>query len=511
MRCQLDEKRQHIPVSTGGGADIRIEGLSWRPLRRRTPVLNQLELSIAAGERILLAGPSGAGKSTLLRALAGVLSTSSAGEITGRVAHGGKPRVSVGYLQQEPLAGVVAETVGRDVAFGLENRGVAREEIRPQVVDVLSAIRFPYGLQHPVAALSGGELQRLMLAGALVLKTPVLLLDEPTSMLDPEAAESVRELLRAVVATTGCTLVVVDHELQPWLDFVDRLVLLGPDGRIVADGPPANVVANSTRSLEDSGVWLPNAGPPSLVDVDSVLVQPYVECPTDLVFVDSVVVDLRQRLADRPSEPRRALDGVSTTLRSGRVLALTGPSGAGKSTLAAVLAGLQRPTTGTVYAASTLATRRGDQPWRWRSVDLASRLAWAPQFPEHGIVATTVSEEILATARACGRDTDGIRSRAAALLETLSLSALADVSPYQLSGGEQRRLMVAAALAHGPCGVIFDEPTVGQDRHTWATVLGAVRAACAAGVAVAMSTHDENAAAALATDRVRLNLGRVVA
>jgi energy-coupling factor transporter ATP-binding protein EcfA2 len=169
MHCRPDEKQHPIPVRAVGGASVRVEGLTWRPLRRRTPVLKSLDLSLAAGERVLLAGPSGAGKSTLLRALAGVLGTESAGDLSGHVTVEGGSSPRVGFLQQEPLAGVVAETAGRDVAFGLENLAVPREQIHTRVADALSDVTFPHGPEHPVAALSGGELQRLMLAGALVL------------------------------------------------------------------------------------------------------------------------------------------------------------------------------------------------------------------------------------------------------------------------------------------------------------------------------------------------------
>jgi energy-coupling factor transport system ATP-binding protein len=206
---------------------------------------------------------------------------------------------------------------------------------------------------------------------------------------------------------------------------------------------------------------------------------------------------------------RLALDGVSTTLIAGQVLAITGPSGAGKSTLTTVLAGLQRPTRGTVRSDPLLRTRQGDEPWRWRSAELATRLSWSPQFPEHGIVTATVLDEVLATARACVRPAEPSYVRATGLLEVMSLSGLTEVSPYHLSGGEQRRLMVAAALAHGPAGVLFDEPTVGQDRRTWATVLGAVKAAATAGSGVAVSTHDETAVAALGATVLRLQEGRV--
>jgi energy-coupling factor transporter ATP-binding protein EcfA2 len=494
-------------------------------------VLRDLELAVGAGERVLVTGPSGAGKSTLLRALAGLLLTNGQGDLSGRISIGGpaghpfgadqfhssgvepveartRPATSIGLLMQDPTAGIVAATVGRDVAFGLENSGVPRAQMWRRVTEALEAVRFPYGLAHPTSALSGGESQRLMLAGSLVLGAPLLLLDEPTSMLDPAAAAAVRGLLQSVIAATCCTAIIVEHRLEPWLDFVDRLVVLGADGQLLANGRPDRVLAEQSEGLAASGVWLPEAEPPELLTIDPGLTGPDASAPSELVTAEDVAVVLSRRRRGREAVVTRALDGVSASLRSGEALAVTGSSGAGKSTLTAVLAGMQRTTSGRVQSSPALATRHGREPWRWRSRDLASRLAWVPQSPEHGVVASSVLDEVLATSRARGRDSAAAKRRANGLLEALSLASLTAVSPYHLSGGEQRRLMVAAALAGGPLAVLLDEPTVGQDRRTWAAVVGALRSARGAGAGISLSTHDQLAVSALADVELRLDSGR---
>jgi energy-coupling factor transporter ATP-binding protein EcfA2 len=510
-----DEKQPTITApETTGGADVTIDHLTWTPIRRRTPVLDDLSLTISAGQRVVIVGPSGAGKSTLLRAIAGLLLTAGHGRLEGSVRVDGREPGSVpgdvGLLMQDPTASVVAETVGRDVAFGLENRRMPRPEIWRQVHRALDAAGFPYDVGHPTSALSGGETQRLTLAGNLALGSHVLLLDEPTSMLDPGAATTVRQAIRADVERRGATTIIVEHHFEPWLDFADRLIVLGRCGTIVADGALREVLANHRMRLAAEGVWVPGLGNPTLAPVDEALVAPWLGVPRNLVTATDLRVELTASLVDRHRPPTVALDGVDASLTAGRCLAVTGASGAGKSTLVSVLAGLRRPTAGDVVSAPELATRKGRAPWRWTSRDLTARLSWAPQTPEHGVVTSTVREEVRASARASGRAGARADARADGLLETFGLTHLGSASPYHLSGGEQRRLMVVAALVHGPAGVLLDEPTVGQDRQTWATVLGAVAAARDAGVAVALSTHDADTVDALADDRLTLANGRVV-
>ncbi|MEP6666028.1 MAG: ATP-binding cassette domain-containing protein, partial [Nocardioidaceae bacterium] len=424
--------------------------------------------------------------------------------------HTGSIPGDVGLLMQDPIASVVAETVGRDVAFGLENRRVPRPVIWQQVRRALDAAAFPYDVDHPTGALSGGETQRLALAGSLALGSRVLLLDEPTSMLDPGAATTVREAIRAYVERRGATTIIVEHHFDPWLDFADRLIVLGRAGTIIADGKPRDVLETHREALAAEGVWVPGLGTPALHPVDAALVSPWLDAPRSLVEAADVRVELSTSLVDRHRPPTVALDGVSASLVAGRCLAVTGVSGAGKSTLVSVLAGLRRPTSGDVVSAPELATRKGRTPWLWSSRDLTARLSWAPQTPEHGVVASSVRHEVRASAEACGRAGAQADARADGLLDAFGLSHLMTASPYHLSGGEQRRLMVAAALVHGPAGVLLDEPTVGQDRQTWAIVLGAVAASRGAGAGVALSTHDIDAAEALADDRLRLANGRLV-
>ena len=261
------------PRTAGTGASVEVDGLTWRPYGRAQPVLTDLSLRLEAGERVLLVGPSGSGKSTVLRAVAGLLLTADAGDLSGTVlvdgVAPGSVAGSVGLVLQDPGAGVVASTAARDVAFGLENLGMPRDAMAAPVAAALNEVGLGHLADASPLTLSGGEQQRLALAGALAMSPRVLLLDEPTAMLDPANAASVRRVVGDVVRARGLTTVVVEHRLGPWVDLVDRIVVLGPDGSVVADGPPATVLAQRGAELTAMGIWVPGQPDPEPVDVSA--------------------------------------------------------------------------------------------------------------------------------------------------------------------------------------------------------------------------------------------------
>ncbi|GMA42223.1 hypothetical protein GCM10025883_42680 [Mobilicoccus caccae] len=198
----------------------------------------------------------------------------------------------------------------------------------------------------------------------------------------------------------------------------------------------------------------------------------------------------------RRAAPVPALVDVDLTIDAARLTAVRGRSGAGKSSLLSLAAGLERPISGRVVATPGLAGGVGPTaaPSTWASTDLAARIAWVPQRAALTIVGSTVLDSLLATGRALGRPEDEVRSGAESLLADLRLQGLEDRNPHTLSGGELRRLALASGLVHGPSVLALDEPTVGQDRHTWAAVVGLCAAAAGVGMAVLVSTHDDDLA-----------------
>jgi energy-coupling factor transport system ATP-binding protein len=476
---------------TAAARPARIEARGWglRHPGRRAWALRGVDLVVEPGERVLLLGPSGAGKSTLLTALAGLVDPRGGTETEGVVLVDGldprQARDRSGLLFQDPESQLVMGRAGDEVAFGLENRCVPTDAIWPRVDAALAAVEFPYGRDRPTHALSGGEQQRLALAGTLALRPGLLLLDEPTANLDPDGAAGVREVLDRVLDRVGATLLLVEHRVDEAVSLVDRVVVLEAGGGVVADGPPREVFRAHGSALAAAGVWVPDHPPPA---------PPRRDRPVPAVLV------LAERVAYRyPGEPGDAVEGVDLQLRSAEALAITGPNGSGKSTLALMLAGLLEPRIGRVMAAEALSPGHGHEPIaRWPAHELVRRIGTVFQDPEHQFLTRSVREELLLGPRRSGASESVARRRAGELLDRLHLSPLAEANPFTLSGGEKRRLSVATALTTAPALLVLDEPTFGQDRRTWGELLHLLAALRDDGRGVCFVTHDRAFASALA-------------
>lgn len=469
----------------GGAATVEARGWGWRHASRAAWALEGVDVRIDAGERVLLLGASGAGKSTLLHGLAGVLGGDEEGEsagvllVDGVSAAGARGRA--GLVLQDPDSQVILARVGDDVAFGCENLGIPREQIWPRVRAALDAVGLDVALDRPTKALSGGQKQRLALAGALAMRPGLLLLDEPTANLDPAGVAEVRDAVGRALDASGATLVVVEHRVDIWLPFVDRVIVLGARG-VVADGAPDAVLGARGAELADAGVWVPGI-PPALPPA------PARTPGAALVTTHSLSVE---RVRGVP-----VASGIDLEVRAGEALAITGPNGAGKSTLGLTLAGLLRPAAGEVRASDVLAGAAGPTPIDWRSRDLLTRIGMVFQEPEHQLLARTVHEELEVGPRALGLPEGEITMRVDELLERLRLTTLARANPYTLSGGEKRRLTVAAVLASAPQVLVLDEPTFGQDARTWAELVGLLARLRDDGRAIVTITHDLAVAEAL--------------
>ena len=488
-----------VPLGEWAGARVCARGWGWRHAGRKNAALSGVDLDIAPGERVLVLGPSGSGKSTLMGGLAGLLGGAEEGEATGTLTVDGvapaDARGRVGLLMQDPEAQVVLARVGDDVAFGMENFGVAREEIWPRVENSLEAVGLSVPLDHSTTELSGGQKQRLALASILAMGPGLLLLDEPTANLDPSGVAEVRAAVETVVERTGATVVVVEHRVDVWASLVDRVIVVA-DGAIAADGPLDEVLKQQGNALRERGIWLPGddvaaeVGPAPEVAPASSEAAPIARVSDLTIGYDA-------------SAPVRS--GIDLTIERGVSTCIVGANGAGKSTFALTLAGLLSPLEGAVEVETSDGTA-GD-PHEWSSKQLLGRMSMVFQEPEYQFLAATVAEELAIGPRAAGMTDEEIAPLVDEHLEALGLTKLARANPMTLSGGEKRRLSVATALISAPELLILDEPTFGQDRGTWLGLVRLLRAALERGVTLVSITHDPAFVAAMG-QRV-VDLGQV--
>jgi energy-coupling factor transporter ATP-binding protein EcfA2 len=428
----------------------RIEHLTFSYPGGGPPALSDVSLELAAGEVIALLGPSGSGKSTLLRALAGLVPHFHGGSFAGRVAVTGldtrttRPAELAGRVAtvfQDPEDQVVMARVANEVAFGLENLGTAPAEIWPRVDEALEAVDALHLRDRLTFELSGGELQRVCLASALALRPELILLDEPTSQLDPDGAER----FLAAAEGLGSAVVLSEQRIDRALSLATR-VLFVEGGRLLLDAP-----------RDDACGWLAAYRPRYAPGARE-------SSPSPLADDSRLVLDLTG-VSYAYSPGVLALDEVDLEVRRGEVVVLEGPNGSGKTTLAKIIAGLLEPDSG--------------------RIERVGRVGLLLQDPGRYLVRESVLEE---AALAVGGD----RTRARAALSRVGLDALVDRHPRDLSSGERERLGLAAVAVAEPDLLILDEPTRGIDPDRKAAIAAWLEGYASGGRAVLVATHDRS-------------------
>lgn len=529
-----------------GGAVVEITDFGWRHAGRKNPAIANITACVEPGERVLLLGASGAGKSTLLAGIAGVLGDAEDGEQRGSIRVDGKDpaqaRGLVGMVLQDPDSQVIAARVGDDAVFGCENLGIPREEMWQRATDSLRTVGLgELDLDRSTHRLSGGQKQRLALAGVLAMRPRVIVLDEPTANLDPEGVAEVRDAVIRACEETGATLIVVEHRAATWAGHVDRVLVLGETnpsgveeqasagrqaGGVLADGPAREILDTHADRLAESGIWVPGVSPalrrmgtppPELGAMKaapgSTGHQRHADNGGDVDHLVDAAPAHRERNAQTSGKPllrtqnlaigwgdHAIRTGITAALEPGSTC-LTGGNGTGKSTLALTLAGLVPAGGGELDAGGLQPAkprrRETPDPRSWRSKDLVRRIGYVFQSPEHQLAARTVRDELLLGPKAAGMDAAAAEHRADELLGTLGLTHLAAANPFTLSGGEKRRLSVAAVLATEPRLLILDEPTFGQDLNTFTALVGLLQQLADSGMGLLSITHDADYFAAL--------------
>jgi energy-coupling factor transporter ATP-binding protein EcfA2 len=521
---------------------IELTGVTYYYPGQKLPAMHDVSLKVSAGEFLLVAGPSGAGKSTLLRCLNGLVPHFHGGTIRGQVRVGDRDPVAlgprgmsdlVGFVFQDPEAQFVTQRVEDELAFAMENHNFSQTLMRKRVEEVLDQISIAYLRQRRIDTLSGGERQRVAIGSVLTLQPSVLVLDEPTSQLDPQAAEEVLTTLQKLNEDLGLTIVISEHRLERVAQYADRMCYLPARGQPLIVGDPRQVLAQVDLApplvqLGRKLNWQPmpltiKEGRPFADDLKSRLERSH-SAPSGAApstqrgrGEDIISRVLRETTFSSPEEEvspapvitaqsvwyryngADALRGVSLDVQRGELVALMGRNGSGKSTLLKNIVGLLRPQRGRI--------RIFDQDIKEATLtEITRRVGFVPQNPGRLLFNETVEEELAFTRRGHQLPLADVRP----LLSRLRLDELARAYPRDLSTGERQRAALAAVLVAEPEILLLDEPTRGldyADKQRLTAILNDLRQQ---GGTVVMATHDVELVARCADRVVILGEGQVV-
>lgn len=508
------------------------------------PILSGIECSIKNRETILLLGPSGCGKSSLAFCLAGLYPYAIDSYVEGSIQVYGKPIEQYGSGEVAQLIGIVFQDfesqfcmlrVEEEVAFCLENRNCLRSEMEPIIHEVLEKVGLLAWRQAYIHELSGGMKQKLALACSLALRVKMLVLDEPTSNLDPYTRRQFAALIAELAKKEGVSLLIIEHQLDDWIGLADRLLVMNERGELVFNGLPTDYFEQHAAEAKSHGIWLPQAfelqrnlqqtvfsysiAPtlthyPALTDDDLLnMLLPLSE------EIQQAAVRMLTPAKPRPTRKQRRIvlkaEGLayqrqgrtiihneSLNLYEGEWAALVGPNGAGKSTLASLLSGLTQPSDGHILLQ--------DLPLhRYAERELRAHIGYVFQNPEHQFIADTVFDELAFGMRLQHVEEEEVNTRVMETLARFRLSKVAKANPFSISQGQKRRLSVASILTDSQQLLLCDEPTYGQDAYTSKQLMDMLHMRVQAGATVLMITHDMEWVQAYADRVIVLDQGHI--
>jgi energy-coupling factor transport system ATP-binding protein len=509
---------------------IELLDVTYRYSNQELPALNSVSLNVSAGEFLLVVGPSGSGKSTLLRCLNGLVPHFHGGTIQGQVRVADRDPVAlgpramsdlVGFVFQDPEAQFVTQRVEDELAFAMENHDVPQNTMRRRVEEVLDQLSIAHLRQRRVETLSGGERQRVAIGSVLTLQPSVLVLDEPTSPLDPQAAEEVLTTPQKLNEDLCLTIVISEHRLERVAQYADRVCYLPGRGQRPIVGDPRQVLAQAELApplvrLGRELNWQPvpltiKEGRPfaakllhsagqknSASSVTSLKPTPDGSAGSNGAAAHSSPVIAAQGVWYRYNGSE-ALRGVSLEVQRGERVALMGRNGSGKSTLLKNMVGLLQPQRGTI--------RVLDQDTQEASLtEMTRQVGFVPQNPGRLLFSETLADELAFTCRAHKIPV----TNADPLLDRLGLTGLSQAYPRDLSTGERQRAALAAILVAEPEILLLDEPTRGLDYTNKEQLTALLDDLRRQGVTVVMATHDVELVARCADRVVILGEGQLV-
>jgi len=509
---------------------IRIRDLTFHYADASKPALRNVNLDIEDGEFVLVIGPSGCGKTSLCRCFNGLIPHFYGGKVTGRLEVEGldvmrhatrELATHVGMVFQDPENQLVYMEVQREIAFGLENLAFPRDVIAKRMEESLDTLGIS-GLRHrQVHDLSGGEKQKVVIASVLALHPDILVLDEPTSELDPKGAEEVLSIVQRLNDELGITVVLVEHRLDRVVHLVDRMIVMD-EGGIIADGSPRTVLSNGditrvgagvppivrmVQRLRDGGLNVDDI-PLTVKQGRSMLKDVFMKAGESTLYGNETAAKGKTAIEiDRlwhayPDGPT-ALKNVSLRICQGEFVAVMGRNASGKTTLVKHINGLLKPTKGKAVVTG-IDTRRAT------IAQMSRKVGFIFQNPNDHIFADTVEEEIAFILKNRGFDGGEIAARVDEMLEMFALKEFRRQYPRSLSGGERQRVALASVLVAGPEILILDEPTRGMEYRLKSELMRFLNGYREKGNTVVLVTHDVETVAEYADRVILLSEGRIV-
>ena len=474
------------------------------------PTLNNINLTIYEGEKVLVVGPSGSGKSTLSNCINGLVPFSHEGEITGSLKIKGKETKkssifelsnSVGTVLQDPDGQFIGLTVAEDIAFKLENDCVSQEEMKEKVKVVSEIVGIDTHLDSAPYSLSGGQKQRVTLAGVMVSDVDILLFDEPLASLDPATGKSAIELIDKIQKKTNKTILIIEHRLEDVLHCpVDRIIVVN-NGSIAADITPAELLSSNLlneigireplyiTALKYAGCEITSEINPEHIDnlkIDSCkekLKEWYEETSEDTEEIKNETILEMRDVKFGYDKGKEILHGVSFKVNKGEMVSVVGRNGAGKSTISKLICGFYKPTSGKIlFDGRDLI----DDTIKER----AEKIGMVMQNPNQMISKTMIFEEVALGLRVRGVNEEEVKER---VFETLKICGLYEFRNWPISAlsfGQKKRVTIASILVLNPEVIILDEPTAGQDFKHYTEIMEFLKELNKKGVTIIMITHD---------------------
>lgn len=498
------------------------------------PAIKNVNLSMQRGDYALLLGPSGAGKSTLLLALCGVIPGTTGGDKTGTVKIEGEttddiPLASLatklGLILQDPEAQIICLTVEDEVAFALENLNYPREEIVTRIKEALRTVGLEGREESTVWELSGGQKQKLAVATYIAVRPSILLLDNPCSNLDPRMTSDVLSTVRKLNKEQHKTVLMIEHKVDDLIEDINKIVLMGPDGSIVAQGDPRQVFLENSEAVLRLGVWVPQ-----MMELGVKLSEAKFPISTIPVTVDDAVEELKNIIKNVRTGPTlktrinpgaatvvsvndlsftyptgvQALKNISVQIKKGDFVGILGENGAGKTTLAKHMMGLIRPPEGKILI-------DGKDTSKLSQFELTQLMGYCFQYPGHQFVADNVFDEVAYSLRVRNIPEETIKEKCAEVLGIVGLVGLESKAPHSLSMGQQRRLSVATMLVLNQPLLILDEPTMGQNYSDNLAICNLLTKICnESGVTSIVITHDMRVTLEFVNTAVVMSSGKVL-